>query len=464
MRSPRYFLQAESLRRQAARSGNVDGNEWAAHRESLEQAVAGYRAAIRLQSDDFWSYFQLGRCLLSLGRNAEGVETLGACIALRPDSPWPYSARGLALATLERFDEALDDLHRATELDASFLPASLNRGVTYWLSGDTDAALTEFNTLLEQAEQPRLIEAAYYRAILEFESGKPAAAIADLGIVLDERPDFSPGRLLRCRIYYLTEQPEDARADLDLVLASSASIPHAEVPFAPDGAAACFERAQFIRRLLSSAVPDRIELDRAGLLQLALTELQQAINQGGDWAGLFAEAGSVLELLGAFPDAYAAYSKSIETDPTNDALLVKRGWMQALRLNRVNEAIADFEAALTANPENAEAHSAHGFLLAIVNPSLDAERAALQAVLHGAGDYLILHNVACIYAELATRAADGADAYEQTAITILRRGLQLWEKGDRSGPDAIALATNEPSFRDLAKRPDFQALIGQNDE
>lgn len=446
-----HFLVAEAMRRRASRGGDIDGDEWAAHRELIERAVTGYRAAIRLQSDDFWSYFQLGRCLLSLGRNAEGVETLGACIALRPESPWPYSARGLALATLERYEEALADLNHAIELDDGFQPALLNRGVTYLLSGNHDAALQQFNALL-QYSKPQLVEAAYYRAVLQSEAGDLTAAISDLEIVLSARPEFAPARLLRCRIHYFHGEFVAARKDADVFLAG-------DTAYEPDSARACYERARFIRRLLSSPAPAGLHVNRTGLLELALSELQESVNEGGDWAELYAEIGSVLELLGAFPDSFAAYSKSIEIEPVNDTLLVKRGWLQALRLNEGAGAIADFEAALQANPENAEAHSAHGFLLAIADPSVAAERAALRAVLHGAGDYLILHNVACIFAELATRSPDRAADYEQSALDVLSRGIQLWQKGDRSGPDASQLAANEPSFRELSKRPEFQQLI-----
>ena len=130
-----------------------------------------------------------------------------------------------------------------------------------------------------------------------------------------------------------------------------------------------------------------------------------------------------------------------------------------MRLGKGDGAIADFEAALKANPENAEAHSAHGFLLALQNPSADAERAALRAILHGAGDYLILHNVACIYAELAVGTPDKAEGYEQSALDILERGLALWQKGNRFGPNAVELARGESSFHNLAKRDDFTKLL-----
>lgn len=457
-----HFLNAEELRRRASRSGSTDGDEWNAHEELLEQAIAGYREAIRLRTSDFWSHFQMGRCYLSLGRYSESVETLGACVALRPDSPWSYSARGLALAMLNRFDEAIADLDRAIELDNEFLPAKLNRGVTYWLAGQRDTAETEFTALLDTADDSQVAEAAYYRAALRWDAGDAAAALADLNTVLAARPKFPAALLLLCRISYLTGEVDQAKQHLNAWLevnSADSNTTSNDSSFDADGWKACYERARFLRRLTSSSIPAGIELDRKKLLTLALAELQEAIKQGGDSAELYSETGSVLELFGAAEDAYAAYSKSLAIKPDDDALLVKRGWLQALRLGNGDGAIADFEAALKANPENAEAHSAHGFLLALRNPSADAEQAALRAILHGAGDYLILHNVACIYAELAVALPDESAAYEQSALDILERGLQLWKKGNRSGPNAIQLASQESSFRNLSKRPSFKTLL-----
>jgi serine/threonine protein kinase/Flp pilus assembly protein TadD len=456
------FLSAEELRRRASRSGTTDGDEWNAHSELLEQAIAGYRSAIRLRTGDFWSHFQMGRCYVSLGMYSEGVETFGACVALRPESPWSYSARGLALAMLDRFDEAIADLNRAVEIDGEFLPAALNRGVAHWLAGNHEEAEKEFTRLLEDSGDSPMPEAAYYRAVLRWESDDSAGAIGDLEKVLSARPEFPAATLLQSRIYFLTGDLEQGADSLNLWLAinsARAGSDAAAKAFDPSGWQAAFERARFLRRLISSPIPTGVELDRKGLLTLTLAELQAAIQQGGDSAELYSETGSILEMFGKTDDAFAAYSKSLEVKPDDDALLVKRGWLQVLRLRNGDGAIADFEAALKANPENAEAHSAHGFLLALQNPSADAERAALRAILHGAGDYLILHNVACIYAELAIGTPDKADGYEQSALDILERGLALWQKGNRSGPDAAQLARGESSFRNLAQREAFQKLL-----
>ena len=82
-----HFLAAEQLRIESVRpaEGRESRKDWKFDRDKLADAIAGYRQALRADPDHYWSAYQLGRSLVSLGRTAEGVEALGACVALRPE-------------------------------------------------------------------------------------------------------------------------------------------------------------------------------------------------------------------------------------------------------------------------------------------------------------------------------------------------------------------------------------------
>lgn len=109
-----HFLAGEGHRAEAAQLSldAKDGQGKSEKHGLLEQAAGEYRHELRLDPEHYWSHFQLGRTYQSLGKNAEAVEVLGACVALRPNAPWGYSARGLALTGLKRFAEATADLER----------------------------------------------------------------------------------------------------------------------------------------------------------------------------------------------------------------------------------------------------------------------------------------------------------------------------------------------------------------
>ena len=88
------FLLGEQYRTEAARRKDADtqGKAWKSDPRRLKQAVEQYQLALQADPEHYWSHFQLGRCYMSLGRYAEAVEALGACIALRPEAAWGYSA------------------------------------------------------------------------------------------------------------------------------------------------------------------------------------------------------------------------------------------------------------------------------------------------------------------------------------------------------------------------------------
>jgi hypothetical protein len=139
--------------------------------------------------------------------------------------------------------------------------------------------------------------------------------------------------------------------------------------------------------------------------------------------------------------AVAAYSKGLELRPTDVLLLIKRGWAWD-GLGQGDKALADFQAALRQEPNNAEAHAGLGYLRAVAKLPAGAQQEADLALLHGADlpperRYLILHNVACIYAKRAQADARQATAYQDAAIAPLRQAIDLWKWG--GGPSEIQL-------------------------
>ena len=79
-------------------------------------------------------------------------------------------------------------------------------------------------------------------------------------------------------------------------------------------------------------------------------------------------------------------------------------------------------------------------------------------MLHGGDDYLVLHNVACIYATLSKTDNAQAAAYQDVSIALLRRALQLWKKS-AAGPNELDLIKAEPAFEPIRGRNDFQELL-----
>jgi tetratricopeptide (TPR) repeat protein len=437
-----YFLLGEELRRRSATARQPSTANQALSPDQigdLNQAIDAYRKALQIDPKDYWSHFQLGRCYLSIGNCPEAVEALGACIALRPDAPWGYSARGMALGLMHRFDEAIDDLNHAIAIDPDFRPARLNRGVVYSLQENRAAALADFAAALQPPEKRMLIEAAYYRAQIYLESNDYVGALSDLDSVIRQKRDFYPS------------QGNQASGLQDL----SDMMKYAmDSSFDPASAEGLGQRGRMLRHV-AAQLPN--EADHA-TLKLASEDLEKAVELGGPSAQIYADLGSVLENLGQIDDAIAAYSSAIQLDPLDAQIRIDRGWAYQ-KLGSFERSRADFDVAVRSDLTNAEAHAGLGYVEACQKSYDEATEEAARAMLYGVNDYLILHDVACIYAEMSRTDVARESEDQDVAVAILGQAREQWLSG-KSGPDEIQLIEKEPAFPpSLRARSDFQKLL-----
>jgi tetratricopeptide (TPR) repeat protein len=392
---------------------------------------------------------QLGRCLLALGRGPEAIEALSGCVAMRPDSPWAYTTRGLASALLNHPDEALFDLDRAVRLDPDFQPARLNRGVAHWLHENFDAAKLDFDAVLAAPRDDRLVEAAYYRGQLLLQQQRVREALADLSTVIDARPDFRPAYWLRAKLRFRLGEYDEGQLDLAkfLALQKSASKP----------INAQFAMGKALRYLA-------LELDgeaKAQALVRAAKELNAAISAGSRFPEIFQQLGTVQEGLANVREAIASYSKGLELAAGSVPLRNLRGWAY-VGAQRFDLARADFSEALRIEPGNPDSHAGLGFVTAQVGQADDARREASAALLTGSDNYLVLHNVACIYGRLSESAKEHKIEHENLAIAALKRAVNIARHiGAGSAEDEYIRQEKEAFPDSLRARPEFQNLLSE---
>jgi hypothetical protein len=90
----------------------------------------------------------------------------------------------------------------------------------------------------------------------------------------------------------------------------------------------------------------------------------------------------------------------------------------------------------------------------------EARSEADLALLHGGGDYLVLHNAACLYGELS-RADDGrVTEHQDLALATFQRAVELWRR-DRAGPNEINQIKGEKKSlpKPLIERAEFKQLL-----
>jgi tetratricopeptide (TPR) repeat protein len=473
-----HFLLAEQHRRDSSRAAQLPpltvgkgGKEvrtrnWQVKNEPLEKALAEYRLAQAMDPAHYWSHYQLGRCYVALRQESEAVEAFTTCVALRPDTLWGYAARGFALGQLGRFQEAMGDLDKAIAMDRDFRPARLNRGIVAWKQKKYEQALKDFQEVLDPPVEKQLLAAAFFRGQLYMERHQYPEALADFDRVAAAKKQVHPVLYLhRARIFLVQGQETALLENLKMYLAAGSGAD-------PRGRRVAEQLGRELRIVATSELPPDAAQLREKTYLLALAQVESALKAGNS-AAIYGECGALEELLAPLRPkealkrmrrAIAAYSKGIELDPKDVKILVKRGWAQGV-LRQFDKARDDFTAALRLDPSHAEAHTGLGYFQACLNEADEANRHATQALLYGPGDHIILHNVACIYAKLAQAEPARAKAYQDMALDQLHRAVYLWEKGGKTGLNAVSLIRNEEAFdKALRARPEFLKLIGQKKE
>jgi Flp pilus assembly protein TadD len=141
---------------------------------------------------------------------------------------------------------------------------------------------------------------------------------------------------------------------------------------------------------------------------------------------------------------------------------VKRGWAYTKLEDQSKKALVDFSQAMQLDPQDAEACSGVSYALACLKVSVPAQSSA-HALRRGADDYLILHNLACVFAELSRSESAEARLWQDLALALLSRAVELWKvELPRQGSAAANerdLIRTDPALRPLHSRPEFQKLL-----
>ena len=161
------------------------------------------------------------------------------------------------------------------------------------------------------------------------------------------------------------------------------------------------------------------------------------------------------------PDqAIEPLARAVSLAPDSARPLINRGWAN-VALDRLAAAQSDFAAALRVSPADAEALSGLGYVAARKGNAREAQLEASLAMTSGtsANDYRVLHNVACIYAQLSVSDAAQAAMHEEAAMGFLHRAIDHWRRG-WGGPHELDLIRREVAFpASMRRRPDFQKLL-----
>jgi tetratricopeptide (TPR) repeat protein len=144
----------------------------------------------------------------------EALADLSRALDIDPDFSWARAHRGTLLSrAFKRYDEALVDLNEAAARESHVPYVFGQRGTVYWLMGETDSAIRDFDKVIDL--DPANFWAYAQRAGVNAQLGRLGEALEDFNEALERNPKAPRTRVRRGRVLYLMERNKEALADFE---------------------------------------------------------------------------------------------------------------------------------------------------------------------------------------------------------------------------------------------------------
>jgi tetratricopeptide (TPR) repeat protein len=186
-------LYSGTLRRNpgAWMAHNNLGLEWSRLPGRLDEAIAQYREAIRINGEVAEIHTNLGAALLrEEGRRDEALAEIREALRLDPRYPDAHFYLGSALAEEGRVPEAIGELEAALKADPGLAEASNDLGILLCRTGRPAEGLARIEAALRL--QPEFVAAHFSRGIALMQTGRRQEAIAEWETTLALRPHYPP--------------------------------------------------------------------------------------------------------------------------------------------------------------------------------------------------------------------------------------------------------------------------------
>jgi tetratricopeptide (TPR) repeat protein len=187
-----------------------------------DAAVADAQKAVALKPNGHpEAYLVLGTLADRNGDHEARIAYMNKAIALAPNYAEAYAGRGDGYYSEQKYDLALDDLHKAIDLNPALVPMLrqkfeliyLQRGGLFMTSGNYRAAIDDYSKVLEL--NPKNVRGLNDRGDAYNMTGEVDRAIADLSQAIDINPSYPFAYANRGVSYFNAGKDDQALADLD---------------------------------------------------------------------------------------------------------------------------------------------------------------------------------------------------------------------------------------------------------
>ncbi len=332
--------------------------------KQYSEAEAAYKKGVELDPKSQNGLLSLASFYVSQKRWAEAEQSLNQAVQSDPASPQPRIALArfyLLQQKKDRAEQVLADAKKAMPNN----PDGYRLLADFYLStGDTDKALAEYGSLVQEHQNDLVLKKIYVSLLLQKNRIDEASRLTDE--ILKSNPKDVEGLIARGRILIVQKKGSDAMQALNTAVKSE-----------PDNAAAHYFLA-LAADLTGDTTRRETELREAVRLRPDFSEAQAALGsialQKGDWDTLSSSAEAVLKAQPASPQGYlmramaetsrkdvaraeADFKHAIQIAPNNAMVYLRFGEFN-LSQHRLKEADQALEQALARDPSSAEAMQA----------------------------------------------------------------------------------------------------------
>ena len=187
-------------------------------RQRYQLAIADFTEAHRLNANDVWPVANRAMAHFRLDEIADAQRDLATAAQLEPANPVAARVRGMIAASKGEWTAAVDAFTASLQLEPNNTFSLMHRAAAYAASGKSDAALADTDALLRLGSDP--VELRLMRAKILKAQGKSQAVIAEADALQRSQPHDALAQVTAAKIYAAQHQRDRALAAFQAALAT----------------------------------------------------------------------------------------------------------------------------------------------------------------------------------------------------------------------------------------------------